>query len=119
MTTDENELVFECALDAPPEKVWRAVTVPEYLKRWLGESGRTDAAESVDCTLIEAEPERSVRYRWREGGEGAISGAEDSVVTFELTPMPNGGTWFRLTHTPMAMPAAANANGALVMLRAA
>ena len=33
--TETDALTFECALDAPPEKVWRALTVPEYLKRWL------------------------------------------------------------------------------------
>ena len=32
---DTDALVFECALDAPREKVWRALTIPEYLERWL------------------------------------------------------------------------------------
>jgi len=119
MTTDA--LVFECALDAPPEKVWRALTIPEYVERWLAPGGveadengmslaEAGPAERIDCTVMTAETNRRLTYRWREAGAGAIVGAEDSVVTFELTPMEDGGTWFRLTHKPMAVPVAANSN---------
>lgn len=117
MTSDA--VVFECALDAPPEKVWRALTIPEYVERWLSPKGveakadgisLTGPAERIDCTVVTAETNKRLTYRWREVGEGAIQGAEDSVVTFELTPTANGGTWFRLTHAPMAVPVAANSN---------
>jgi len=109
--TDTDALVFECALDAPPEKVWRALTIPEYLERWL------KPAEAVDLSVVTAEENKSLTYRWRESGQGAIVGAEDSLVTFELTPTVDGGTWFRLTHAPMSVPVAANSNsrGPIVM----
>lgn len=102
--TDKDALVFECALDAPPEKVWRALTVPEYLERWL------KPAEAIDLSVVTAEENKSLTYRWRETGQGAIVGAEDSLVTFELTPTTDGGTWFKLTHAPVVLPAAANSN---------
>lgn len=111
MTSDE--LVFECALDAPPEKVWRALTVPAYLERWL--KPEHDAVERIDMTMVSAEENKSLSYRWRESGQGAILGAEDSLVTFELKPMADGGTWFRLTHAPVALPVAANSNLAMAM----
>ena len=38
-------LVIEYELDAPPEKVWRAVTIPALRERWL-----------PDCDLAGAEP---------------------------------------------------------------
>lgn len=104
MIADPDALVFECALDAPPEKVWRALTIPEYLERWLR------PAQAVDLAVVTAEENKSLTYRWRESGQGAIVGAEDSLVTFELTPTNDGGTWFRLTHAPVAVPAAANSN---------
>jgi uncharacterized protein YndB with AHSA1/START domain len=104
VTEQDSELVFECALDAPPEKVWRALTIPEYLKRWL------KPKQSIDLAVVTAEENRSLTYRWRESGQGAIVGAEDSLVTFELTPMLDGGTWFKLTHAPIAIPVAANSN---------
>jgi uncharacterized protein YndB with AHSA1/START domain len=102
--TDTDALTFECTLDAPPEKVWRALTVPEYLERWL------KPAQEIELAVVTAEENKSLTYRWREAGQGAVVGMEDSLVTFELTPTGDGGTWFRLTHAPMAMPVAANSN---------
>ena len=113
MTSYKDELVFECSLEAPPEKVWRALTVPEYLARWLKPEAE------IELAVVRAEENKSVTYRWREAGQGAISDAEDSLVTFELTPDEAGGTWFRLTHAPMALPVAANNNGADAALMAA
>jgi uncharacterized protein YndB with AHSA1/START domain len=111
--TDTDALVFECALDAPPEKVWRALTIPEYLERWL----KPD--KDLDLAVVTAEENKSLTYRWREAGQGAIVGMEDSLVTFELTPTTDGGTWFKLTHAPLAVPVAANSNMAGVMMMAA
>ncbi len=103
MTDSEDaELVFECTLDAPPEKVWRALTIPEYLERWL------QPPADLDLSFIAAEKNRSLSYRWREAGQGDTP--EDSIVTFELAPEGEGRTAFRLTHTPPRMPVAANNN---------
>ena len=102
--TETDALVFECALDAPPEKVWRALTVPEYLERWL------KPEQEIDLAVVTSEENKSLTYRWREAGQGAVMGMEDSLVTFELTPTSDGGTWFRLTHAPVAVPVAANSN---------
>jgi uncharacterized protein YndB with AHSA1/START domain len=113
--TDPDALVFECALDAPPEKVWRALSIPEYVDRWLGKAEA--GAERVDLAVVTSEENKSLTYRWRESGQGAIVGAEDSLVTFEISPTSDGGTWFRLTHAPQALPVAANSN--VMMLRAA
>ncbi|MCR6673703.1 SRPBCC domain-containing protein [Devosia ginsengisoli] len=107
--TETDALTFECALDAPPEKVWRALTVPEYLERWL------KPEQEIELAVVTAEENKSLTYRWREAGQGAVVGMEDSLVTFELTPTSDGGTWFRLTHAPMAVPVAANSNGPLMM----
>ena len=115
--TDEDALVFECALDAPLEKVWRALSIPEYLERWL--KPREAGAEKVDLAVVTSEENKSLTYRWRESGQGAIVGAEDSMVTFEITPMTDGGTWFRLTHAPLAVPVAANSNMAGPVMMAA
>jgi uncharacterized protein YndB with AHSA1/START domain len=111
--TDTDRLVFECALEAPPEKVWRALTIPEYLERWIKPTTR------LDLVILTAEENKSLTYRWRESGQGAILGAEDSLVTFELTPTGDGGTWFKLTHAPLAVPAAANSNGCGPLMLAA
>ena len=103
MSETDEELVFETGLDAPPEKVWRALTIPEYLERWL------DRPDNVDVDQVAADEPHSITYRWTERGPGDAE-AEESLVTFELTPQDDGGTLFRLTHRPVAIPSAANNN---------
>ena len=121
----DQSLVFETVLDAPPEKVWRALTIPEYLERWLLpiESGPltfsgTDEglAERIDWTLVAEEPNRRLTYRWRESGEGAGQDTGESLVTFELDPLAGEQTLFRLTHTVPVR--AANDNGVTMMMAA-
>ena len=113
MTSETDALVFDCSLDAPPEKVWRALTIPEYLSRWL------KPADDIELAVVTAEENKSLTYRWREAGQGAVTDAEDSLVTFELTPNDDGGTWFKLTHAPMTVPVAANSNCVNALLMAA
>lgn len=113
MTEADDTLVFETALDAPPEKVWRALSIPEYLERWL------QPPEDAEISIVASDENRSLTYRMREPGEGAAAMPEDSIVTFEIAPLEDGGTWFRLTHAPVAMPAAANSNEPVMILMAA
>ena len=90
--TDSNAVVTECDLPEAPEKVWKALTKPELLARWLPEAN--------DCEMLAAEPNRLLRYRWRAGEQDRDeSGRElDSVVSFELTHSPSGGTHLRVEH---------------------
>ena len=69
--TDTDALVFECALDAPPEKVWRALTIPEYLERWLKPDeddrprrGHGRGEQEPDLSLARV---RAGRHRRRRG----------------------------------------------------
>jgi uncharacterized protein YndB with AHSA1/START domain len=112
MTDETQTLVFETTLDAPPEKVWRALTIPEYLERWL------QPPEDAEISVVALDENRSLTYRWREPGEGIAAPPEESLVTFEIAPCEDGGTWFRLTHAPLAVPAAANSNEPAMMLAA-
>jgi len=117
MTTGESDdVMFEGALDAAPEKVWRALTVPEYLSAWLLPASNDNADNTIAldgekaglapirCEVIEAAAPRLLRYRWREDGR------PDSLVTFELSPLHDGTTWLRLRQTVLP--------GALTLLAA-
>ena len=126
-----DDVVVECALDAPPQKVWRALTVPTLVAAWLmpgnveARAGARFAFDGevsglpgrIDCHVLDAEPHRLLRYAWRErDGERTI----DSVVTFELDPDGQGGTRLRIVHGDfVARPAAANANVPAMMMLAA
>jgi uncharacterized protein YndB with AHSA1/START domain len=108
--SQEEEIVIECDLSDPPAKVWRALTVPELLAAWLSddisspapreeESGSVlrnqEVPGTLDVELLDCEPQRALRYRWRTR-EG--SAAMDSVLSFELTPIEGGGTHLRIVH---------------------
>ena len=102
-------LVLEYDLDAPPEKVWRAVTIPALRQRWL-----------PDADLAGTDPESSVaseevRYRLRESEPPF----RESRVTFRIEPNEAGGTRFRIIHEAgegeRRLPQTANSNGRWLM----
>ena len=132
-TTNESQsdapdaIEFEYDLAEPPEKVWRALTVPELLAAWMmpndmrPEIGNRFAFAGpdapIECEILDAEPERLLRYSWRERsqpGDGArqdpLGSPLDSIVTFTLARTISGGTHLRIVHDGFArtaMPAIA------------
>jgi len=114
-TKATQSIVVEYELPDPPEKVWRALTEPQLLARWLmpndikpvvGHQFTFQAAPVpgwdgvVHCEVLEVEPCRRLRYSWR-GGSDKIQeyGARlDTVATWTLTPSAGGGTHLRLDH---------------------
>jgi uncharacterized protein YndB with AHSA1/START domain len=119
MTADSIE--FECELPDPPEKVWRALTVPDLLATWMmpndikPEIGSRFAFAGpdapIECEILDAEPERMLRYSWRERPapgdasdplagplDSALDNAVDSIVTFTLDRTVSGGTHLRIVH---------------------
>jgi uncharacterized protein YndB with AHSA1/START domain len=101
--SDTGAVTVECGLDAPPEKVWRALTQPALVADWLGALPEGDAQRRDGKTyeIVEASPYTHLRYRWRDD---ARDGAADTFVTFELSRRDDGGTWFRLVHAPARAP---------------
>ena len=80
----DDALVFEVDLEAPPEKVWRAVSTPEIREAWLGEP------EDGAARVAEADPPSRLDLVWptREG---------DSLISFEISPA-DGGSRLTITH---------------------
>lgn len=112
---DPETIVVECDLPEPPEKVWRALTVPELVAAWLSpndikpEAGARFGVQDdgsnqrVECEVLAADPPNLIRYTWRAGGL-------DSVVTFQLAETGAGGTHLRLIHSGfVALPVAMSA----------
>jgi len=125
MTHDDrpaDAVSFECDLEAPPEQVWRALTEPELLAAWLEPDAIQPADDGrgleldfdregyrVALELLDEEPRRLLRYRWRSvEGEGGGPNL-DSVVTFELSESEAGGTHLRIVHVGLAATFAAPA----------
>ena len=106
---DDAALVLEYDLDAPPAKVWRAVTIPALRERWL-----------PDADLVGAEPESTiageeVRYRLRDSEPPF----RESHVIFRIEPNEDGGTRFRIIQQACddlaKLPQPANTNCCLMM----
>jgi len=108
-------VIVECDLSEPPGKVWKALTVPELLARWLTPNdirpevgSRFRVEPDIECEVLEAEPNRRLRLSWRERQEDSEDCQEsrgdfpesfvESIVTFELTETLTGGTHLRLVH---------------------
>jgi len=100
------DLVLTFELEHPPEKVWRALTEPALLARWLM---KTDLVPTVghrfqfrrdplphwdglvDCQVLESEQPRLLSYTWRALGV-------DTVVRFTLE-QTSTGTRLKLEQT--------------------
>ena len=93
-------IAFEVNLPHTPEKVWRALTEPALLERWLLPTIGFDATPgasfslrapvavpgwdgTVSCRMLEVEPMRRIRYTWTVP-------FLDTVVTFTLSPTTAG-----------------------------
>ena len=102
------DLVLEYELDAPPEKVWRAISIPAFRDQWLPK-GALVTAEPVS-----ADTGKEIRYSMREDEPPY----RESVVTFQVSPNADGGTRLRIIHALLSArlaPRAANDNGSALM----
>ncbi|WZB73601.1 polyketide cyclase [Achromobacter insuavis] len=92
----DTTLVLDYELDAPPEKVWRALSIPALREQWLPDGALADPEP------LAATPGVEVRYRMRD----TLPPCLESVVTFQLNPTADGGTRLTIIH---AVDAAAGA----------
>jgi uncharacterized protein YndB with AHSA1/START domain len=108
---ETQSISLEYDLPHPPAKVWRALTEPELLAKWImandmrplvGHSFTFKAQPTpwwdgiVHCEVLEIDLHKRLRYSWRSGPE---SSPLDTVVTWTLTPTPSGGTRLALEHS--------------------
>jgi uncharacterized protein YndB with AHSA1/START domain len=101
-------------LDAPPEKVWRAISIAEFRERWLPKEALADP-QSLSET-----PGKEVCYRLRDDSPPFL----ESTVTFAIAPNASGGTSLRIIHeltgatSERLTRSVANSNGPTLMLAA-
>jgi uncharacterized protein YndB with AHSA1/START domain len=93
VATETRSVVVEREVAFPPEKIWRALTQPHLMEAWLMKTDFTPTVGqgftlrgdwgSVDCKVLEIEPNRTLSYTWDAMGL-------ESVVTWTLTPTRTG-----------------------------
>lgn len=109
--TETKSIVVERVMRHPPEKIWRALTEPALIERWLM---RNDFAPAVGhrfdfhaqpvpgwsgvthCEVLTVDPPNRLAYRWGDGSE-SDSGLR-TIVTWTLTAEAEG-TRVRMEHS--------------------
>ena len=91
--TEARSVVVERELAYPPDKIWRALTLPHLIEEWLMTNDFQPVTDhrfqfradwgAVDCQVLAVEPNRTLSYSW------AAHGLE-SIVTWTLTPTATG-----------------------------
>jgi uncharacterized protein YndB with AHSA1/START domain len=104
-------IVREIELLASPERVWRALTDPAELSRWLAERVALDPRPGGDgwfewadhgrfAVRLEAvEDRRRLAFRWARHPNVAVADGPSTLVEIELRESPRGGTTLTLRET--------------------
>jgi uncharacterized protein YndB with AHSA1/START domain len=98
---DAELLSLEFALADPPEKVWRALTEPDIVARWI--EPHAERAGGCRYALLDAETGKRVSYRWSDGD------SPETVVTFSISTDAVGGTHLKILHSELGSTLAARA----------
>ena len=122
LKTATQDIIVEEVFPHAPEVVWKTLTTPELMRRWLpmpstsfepvaGKrfSYQTTPAGEWDgvirCQVLEVVPNERLVYAWKGGHERNIGYGSplDTVVTFTLSRVENG-TRVRLVHSGFVLP---------------
>ena len=123
---EQDTVVAEIQIAAPPERVFQAITRPEELTRWFGDVSCPTKSWNIDLhrggrwrfvtgqsakllngvsefraggEILEIDPPRLLVYTWHANWHNDPSLA--TVVRWELEPN-NCGTFVRVTHSKLA-----------------
>jgi uncharacterized protein YndB with AHSA1/START domain len=118
---DSREIVVDEVFPHTPDVLWKTLTTPELMGRWLMEprgfeptkgnrfTYQTKSAGAWDgvihCEVLEATPNERLAYTWN-GGDDANPGYGsrlETVVTWTITKV-DGGTRVRLIHSGFRTP---------------
>ncbi|HLX90288.1 MAG TPA: SRPBCC domain-containing protein [Puia sp.] len=106
--TNNEPIVIERVLNAPVERIWKALTHQKDMKKWYFDiaefkpeigfefefkGGNEDRIYIHHCKITELVVNRRLKYSWRYEGYDGIS-----FVTFELFDENGGKTRLKLTH---------------------
>ncbi|ESQ90062.1 hypothetical protein ABAC460_09855 [Asticcacaulis sp. AC460] len=121
LPTDTRDIVIDEVFPHPAETVWKTLTTPELMSRWMMQPTGFRAAEgqaftfqtkpagawdgTIRCQVLEIVPKRRLVYAWKGGDAGNTGyGAPlDTVVTWTLTPV-EAGTRVQLVHSGFVLP---------------
>jgi uncharacterized protein YndB with AHSA1/START domain len=108
-TTETATQIYQVFIKASPERVWEAITRPEFTARYFhGSRIAIDAQRRVslapdgsvrgDGAVIEYDPPRRLVHEWLSLYDPDLAAEQPSRVTWEIEPREGGYCKLTLTH---------------------
>ena len=100
--------VYRVFIRATPERIWAAITKPEFTERYfhnvrieLRDGRRFSTLEdgrAWDETVLEEDPPRRLVHTWSSGYDPELAAEEPSRVTWEIEPREQGMSLLTVVH---------------------
>lgn len=125
MTTDvkadTQDIVIDEVFPHAPDTLWKTLTTPELMSRWMMPPTGFAAVEgtaftfktspagawdgTIQCRVLEVVPGHRLAYAWKGGDAGntGYGSPLDTVVTWTLSPV-EAGTRVQLVHSGFVTP---------------
>ncbi len=123
-TAVETTQVYQVFIKASPERIWDAITKPEFTQRYFHQARITITPERYDsrgpigdvwgdAETFEFDPPRRLSHGWRSLYDPELAEEEESRVTWEIEPQEGGYCKLTVTHDRLegAPKTAANVSG--------
>ncbi len=116
MTHETRKIERKLTLQSSQSEVWKAITDPDSMSQWFGESAAFELKAGALGWLgwerhgqfamrIEAvEPKTYFAWRWMRFKEIAFSEDESTLVEWRLSALPSGGTELLMTESGFKTP---------------
>ena len=101
--------VYHLFIKAPPERIWEAITSPDFTERYFyGARIETKDGRRVahgpngelwgDEPVLESDPPRRLVHEWRSRYDPELAAEEPSRVTWEIEPQEGGLSLLTVVH---------------------
>jgi len=112
-TTAQATQLYQLFIKATPERIWEAITSPEFTTKYFHgsyvdstfEPGApyngysTDRSQHwVDGEILEAHPPRRLRHTWHSLYDPEAAAEPQSRVTWDIEPQPDGTCLLTVVH---------------------
>ena len=111
--TTESRFVYVTYIRTTPARLWMALTTPEFMQQyWLGAYAQAewkaggawklvfpDGRLADSGEIVEFEPEKRLRIRWRNEWKPELKAEGWSLCTMEIEPLAGGNVKLSVTHS--------------------
>ena len=112
MTTTTTSLatqVYQIFIKATPERIWEAITTPEFTRQFFYGAEQTVSEDRLlshgpdgevwgDEEVFDYDPPRRLSHGWRSLYDPELAGEPQSRVTWEIEDTDNGVCMLTVTH---------------------